>query len=70
MTFEINGERAKVWGSCKRIFVDTHENENRVLSAEDSATDERMEAEIEGDLTRRLTPPARSRNGKRPEPAR
>lgn len=45
-------KRAKVWEAAKN-FVDTHENENGVLSAEDSATYERMEAEIE-DLTKAI----------------
>lgn len=39
-------KRAKVWETAKN-FVDTHENENGVLSAEDSATYNRMEQEIE-----------------------
>ena len=43
---ELMEKRAKVWEAAKN-FVDTHENENGVLSAEDSATYERMEAEIE-----------------------
>ena len=42
-------KRAKVWETAKN-FVDTHENENGVLSAEDSAIYSRMEKEIE-DLT-------------------
>lgn len=42
-------KRAKVWETAKN-FVDTHENENGVLSAEDTATYNRMEQEIE-DLT-------------------
>lgn len=42
-------KRAKVWETAKN-FVDTHENENGVLSAEDNATYSRMEQEIE-DLT-------------------
>ena len=46
---ELMEKRAKVWETAKN-FVDTHENENGVLSAEDSATYEKMEAEIE-DLT-------------------
>lgn len=45
-------KRAKVWETAKN-FVDTHENENGVLSAEDTATYERMEAEIE-DLTKAI----------------
>ena len=42
-------KRAKVWDAAKS-FVDTHENENGVLSAEDNATYMKMEQEIE-DLT-------------------
>lgn len=42
-------KRAKVWETAKN-FVDTHENENGVLSAEDAATYAKMEKEIE-DLT-------------------
>ena len=42
-------KRAKVWETAKN-FVDTHENENGILSAEDNATYSRMEQEIE-DLT-------------------
>ena len=42
-------KRAKVWETAKN-FVDTHENGNGVLSAEDNATYTRMEQEIE-DLT-------------------
>lgn len=42
-------KRAKVWETAKN-FVDTHENENGVLSAENTATYNRMEQEIE-DLT-------------------
>ncbi len=42
-------KRAKVWEAAKS-FVDTHEKENGVLSAEDAATYDRMEKEIE-DLT-------------------
>ena len=38
-------KRAKVWETAKN-FVDTHENENGVLSAEDNATYSRMEQEI------------------------
>ena len=34
-------KRAKVWETAKN-FVDTHENENGVLSAEDNATYSRM----------------------------
>lgn len=50
---ELMGKRAKVWETAKN-FVDTHENENGVLSAEDNAAYERMEAEIE-DLTSTAT---------------
>ena len=46
---EMIQKRAKVWETAKN-FVDTHENENGVLSAEDNAAYERMEQEIE-DLT-------------------
>ena len=46
---EMIEKRAKVWETAKN-FVDTHENENGVLSAEDNATYGRMEQEIE-DLT-------------------
>lgn len=46
---EMIQKRAKVWETAKN-FVDTHENENGVLNAEDSATYARMEQEIE-DLT-------------------
>lgn len=42
-------KRARVWEGAK-AFVDTHENENGVLSAEDAAAYARMEQEIE-DLT-------------------
>ena len=34
---ELMEKRAKVWEAAKN-FVDTHENENGVLSVEDSAT--------------------------------
>ena len=46
---EMIQKRAKVWETAKD-FVDTHENENGVLSAEDNETYSRMEKEIE-DLT-------------------
>ncbi len=46
---ELIQKRAKVWETAKN-FVDTHENENGILSAKDSATYGRMEQEIE-DLT-------------------
>jgi len=46
---ELIEKRAKLWEATKN-FVDTHENENGVLSAEDTATYNRMEQEIE-DLT-------------------
>lgn len=42
-------KRAKVWETAKN-FVDTHEDSNGVLSAEDTATYNKMEKEIE-DLT-------------------
>lgn len=43
---EMIQKRAKVWETAKN-FVDTHENENGILSAEDNATYSRMEQEIE-----------------------
>ena len=46
---ELIEKRAKVWEAAKS-FVDTHENENGLLSAEDNAAYARMEQEIE-DLT-------------------
>ncbi|MCR4629633.1 MAG: phage major capsid protein [Clostridium sp.] len=46
---EMMEKRAKVWETAKN-FVNTHENQNGVLSAEDNATYSRMEQEIE-DLT-------------------
>ncbi len=46
---ELIEKRAKVWEAAKN-FVDTHEDSNGRLSAEDSATYERMEGEI-NDLT-------------------
>ena len=49
MITEMIQKRAKVWDAAKS-FVDTHENENGVLSAEDNATYEKMEKGIE-DLT-------------------
>ena len=42
-------QRAKVWEQAK-AFIDSHQKENGTLSAEDSATYEKMEAEIT-DLT-------------------
>ena len=53
-------KRAKVWETAKN-FVDTHENENGVLSAEDNATYSRMEQEIE-DLTACLLYTSRRRS--------
>ena len=46
---EMIQKRAKVWETAKN-FVNTHENENGVLSVEDNETYSRMEKEIE-DLT-------------------
>ena len=46
---EMIQKRAKVWETAKN-FVDTHEDKNGVLNAEDSETYGRMEKEIE-DLT-------------------
>ena len=43
---ELIEKRAKVWETAKN-FVDTHEDKNGNLSAEDKATYSRMEAEIE-----------------------
>ena len=43
---ELSEKRAKVWDAAKK-FVDTHENENGILSAEDTATYEKMEHDIE-----------------------
>lgn len=43
---ELIDKRAKVWETAKN-FVNTHEDENGNLSADDTATYERMEAEIE-----------------------
>ena len=49
---EMIQKRAKVWETAKN-FVDTHENENGCLSAEDTLAYERMEQEIE-DLTQAI----------------
>ncbi len=38
-------QRAKAWEQAK-AFVDSHQKENGTLSAEDTATYEKMEAEI------------------------
>lgn len=46
---ELIAKRAKVWEEAK-AFVDSHQKENGTLSAEDTATYEKMEAEIT-DLT-------------------
>ena len=43
---ELMEKRRKVWETAKS-FVDTHQNENGVLSAEDTETYGRMEAEIQ-----------------------
>ena len=50
---ELLNKRARVWENAKE-FVSTHEGKNGELSAEDSATYERMEAEIE-ELTNSIT---------------
>ena len=42
-------QRAKVWEQAK-AFTESHQKENGTLSAEDTATYEKMEAEI-ADLT-------------------
>ena len=49
---ELMEKRAKVWEAAKN-FVDTHETKWCSAPAEDSATYERMEAEIE-DLTKAI----------------
>jgi len=43
---EMIQKRAKVWETAKN-FVDTHENENGVLSAEDDATYSKMERDLD-----------------------
>ena len=43
---ELIEKRAKAWEAAKN-FVDTHEDKNGNLSAEDSATYTKMDAEIE-----------------------
>lgn len=42
---ELRNQRAKVWDQAK-AFLDSHRNEKGILSAEDTATYERMEQEI------------------------
>lgn len=42
---ELRAERAKTWETAK-AFLDSHRNEKGILSAEDTATYEKMEAEI------------------------
>lgn len=49
---ELMEKRSKVWETAKN-FVDTHEDNNGVLSAEDAETYARMEREIE-DLTKAI----------------
>lgn len=49
---ELIEKRAKVWETAKN-FVDTHENDSGILSAEDNETYSRMEKEIE-DLTKAI----------------
>ena len=49
---ELIEKRAKVWENAKN-FVDTHENDSGILSAEDNETYSRMEKEIE-DLTKAI----------------
>lgn len=49
---ELMEKRSKVWETAKN-FVDTHEDKNGVLSAEDAETYARMEREIE-DLTKAI----------------
>ena len=43
---ELMEKRRKVWETAKS-FVDTHQNENGMLSAEDTETYSRMETEIQ-----------------------
>ena len=43
---ELFAKRASAWEAAKR-FLDTHTLENGTLSAEDAATYERMEADIQ-----------------------
>ena len=43
--YDLIEKRAKVWDAAKS-FIDTHEDENGVLSAEDKATYEKMEKDI------------------------
>ena len=49
---ELIEKRAKVWETAKN-FVDTHENDSGILSAEDNETYSRMEKEIE-ELTKAI----------------
>ena len=49
---EIIDKRAKVWEEAK-AFVDSHQDENGIMSAEDVTTYERMEKEID-DLTKAI----------------
>ena len=49
---ELRDSRAKLW-SAMESFLDTHANEKGVLSAEDDATYNKMEKELE-DLTTEL----------------
>ena len=42
---ELRTQRAKVWENAKS-FLDSHRNEKGILSAEDTATYEKMEQEI------------------------
>lgn len=46
---ELMEKRNKMWDAAKK-FVDTHENENGILTDEDAATYAKMEKEIE-DMT-------------------
>ena len=46
---ELRDSRAKLW-SAMESFLDTHANDNGVLSAEDDATYNKMEKDLE-DLT-------------------
>ena len=42
---ELREKRAKLWDSTK-AFLDSRRNENGLLSAEDTATYEKMEADV------------------------
>ena len=56
---ELLAKRADVWEGAK-AFVESHQQENGTLSAEDTATYEKMEAEI-NDLTAAIDRAERAR---------